>query len=86
MPRNPRDYKAEQKYDGQPFVKKKRAMRNKARREMERANGVKDIPRSVDVDHIVPLSKGGSTGKSNLRLRQSHDNRAYKRNKKGGIA
>lgn len=81
MPRNPRDYKAEQKYDGQPFVKKKRAARNKARAAMEKANGSKDIPSNVDVDHRVPLSKGGGTARSNLRLRSAHANRSYPRDK-----
>jgi hypothetical protein len=32
-----------------------------------------------DVDHKVPLSKGGSTSKSNLRVKSVHANRSYKR-------
>jgi hypothetical protein len=34
-----------------------------------------------DVDHKRPLSKGGSTGKGNLRVTSVHTNRAYKRQK-----
>lgn len=86
MPRNPRDYKAEYKQsDGTPARKKARAERNKARRMMEKANGAKDIPSNVDVDHRIPLSKGGKTVRGNLRLQSAHDNRSYKRTKKGAI-
>jgi 5-methylcytosine-specific restriction endonuclease McrA len=34
-----------------------------------------------DVDHKVPLSKGGSTNKSNLKVTSVHANRSYKRQK-----
>jgi hypothetical protein len=87
MPRNPRDYKAEYKQsDGTPARKKARAARNKARRMMEKANGKATIPSNVDVDHVTPISKGGTTTKSNLRLRKAGDNRSYHRTSKGAIA
>jgi len=87
MPRNPRDYRAEYvAYDGTPKVKKARAARNKARRMMEKANGSKDIPKGMDVDHVKPISKGGKSVASNLRLRKAKDNRSYKRTKHGAIA
>lgn len=87
MPRNPRDYKAEyEQSDGTPARKKARAARNKARRMMEKANGSKNIPKGVDVDHIRPISKGGKSVASNLRLKKAKANRSYKRTKNGAIA
>lgn len=87
MPRKVRDYKAEyEQSDGTPERKKARAARNKARRMMEKANGSKNIPAGMDVDHKVPLSKGGTTTASNLRLRSAKKNRSYKRTKSGAIA
>ncbi len=85
MPRKVRDYKAEYANDS-PERRKQRAMRNKARRIMERENGSADIPAKTDVDHIEPLSKGGATGRANLRLRSAHANRSYRRTKSGAIA
>lgn len=34
-----------------------------------------------DVDHRVPLSKGGTDKRSNLRVRSAHDNRSFPRRK-----
>ena len=33
-----------------------------------------------DIDHKVPLSKGGSAGKSNLQLKSASANRSFSRN------
>jgi hypothetical protein len=41
---------------------------------------------SKDVDHRVPLDKGGSNDPSNLRIRSVHANRSYRRTKTGGVA
>lgn len=38
-----------------------------------------------DVDHRVPLVKGGSTDRSNLRVESAHDNRSYQRTKNAGL-
>lgn len=38
-----------------------------------------------DVDHRVPVSKGGSNSLSNARVESEHDNRSYPRNSKGGM-
>lgn len=66
-----RDYKKEyREYHGKPEQIKKRDMRNKARREMGLAVG---DPR--EVDHKVPLSKGGSNSKRNLRIVSRTTNR-----------
>jgi 5-methylcytosine-specific restriction endonuclease McrA len=80
MPRNPRRYDLEYKaYDGTPEVKKKRAERNKARRDYEAKNG--DLPSNVDVDHKKPLAKGGKTTMSNLRAVPASKNRSFARTK-----
>jgi len=76
----PRPYKREyEMYDGTPAVKKKRAARNKARRELER-EGLVHKGDGKDVDHSKPLSKGGSTTRSNLRVKSASNNRSFKRN------
>jgi hypothetical protein len=76
----PRPYKREyENYDGTEAVKKKRAQRNKARRIMERAGAVRKGD-GKDVDHKTPLSKGGRTTRSNLRVKSAADNRSYPRN------
>jgi len=74
-----RDYKKEQAYDGSPAVKKKRAQRNKARRMLER-EGLVHKGDGKDVDHKKPVSKGGSTVRSNLRVKSASANRSFARN------
>ena len=71
-------------YDGTEAVKKKRAQRNKARRMLER-EGVVHKGDGMDVDHKKPLSKGGTTTRSNLRAEPASKNRSYKRTSKGAI-
>lgn len=59
-----RDYKKEYNtYHAKPEQKKRRALRNSARREMGLKKG---DPR--EVDHKKPLSKGGSNSKANLKI------------------
>lgn len=66
-----RDYKKEYRdYHGKPEHIKERSERNKARREMGLKKG---DPR--EVDHIKPLSKGGSNKKDNLRVVSRETNR-----------
>lgn len=80
-----RDYKAEYKnYDGTPAVKKKRAQRNKARRMLER-EGVVHKGDGKDVDHKKPLSKGGTTARSNLQAKPASANRSFKRKSDGSM-
>jgi hypothetical protein len=80
-----RDYKAEYaNYDGTEMVKKKRAARNKARRMLER-EGLVHKGDGKDVDHKKPLSKGGTTVRSNLRVKDDNANRSYKRTSKGAM-
>ena len=71
-------------YDGTEAVKKKRAQRNKARRMLER-EGVVHKGDGKDVDHKKPLSKGGTTTRSNLKAVPASANRSYKRTSKGAI-
>lgn len=57
----------------------KASARKQARRVMERKHG-KQALKGKDVDHIVPLSKGGTNAPSNLRLVKTAKNRS--RNKR----
>lgn len=84
MPRNPRDYGKERKYDAKPEVKANRAARNRARRAYENANG--DLPSDVDVDHKRALAKGGAkTELRNLRAKPASKNRSFARTKTAGM-
>lgn len=75
----PRPYDKEyEQYHSKPAEKKKRATRNAARAVMEKEGRVHKGD-GKDVDHKVPLSKGGSTAKSNLRVKNASANRSYKR-------
>lgn len=80
-----RDYKKEvEKYTSKPAVKKKRAEQNAARREMEKA-GLVHKGDGKDVDHKTPLSRGGSTDRSNLRVVPASSNRSFSRNSDGSL-
>lgn len=80
-----RDYKQEyENYDGTEAVKKRRAQRNKARRMLER-EGVVHKGDGKDVHHKKPLSKGGTTTRSNIKAVDAEKNRSYKRTSKGAI-
>ena len=74
----------QRKYNSSPEQKKRRAQRNAARREMEREGKVHKGD-GKDVDHKVPLSKGGSTSTSNLRVVDSPLNRSFSRNSDGSL-
>jgi hypothetical protein len=67
-----------------PQRKKFRAKRNAARRELM-AEGIVRKGDGKDVDHKVPLSKGGGVSRSNLRAQSAHANRSYKRTSSGAI-
>lgn len=68
-------------YNARPEEVKKRAQRNAARREYEKANG--DLPASTDVDHKRMLKDGGSNAKGNLRATSQKANRGWRKGKKG---
>lgn len=66
-----RDYKKEyREYHGKPEQIHNRSLRNQARRELGLSKGD-----SREVDHIKPLSKGGSNARSNLRAVSRATNR-----------
>lgn len=79
-----RNYKLEyERYQGKPEQIKNRSNRNTARREYEKAHG--DVPSSQDIDHTVPLSKGGGNNGGNLRAVSRGENRSFARNRNGGL-
>jgi len=67
--------KQQRSYDASPEVKRKRAARNKARREAEKDGRVSKGD-GKDIDHVQPLRSGGSTAKSNTRVRSRSANRS----------
>jgi 5-methylcytosine-specific restriction endonuclease McrA len=70
-----RDYKKEyREYHGKPEQIKRRDMRNAARRKMEKEGRVRKGD-GKEVDHKVPLSKGGSNSRRNLRIVSRTTNR-----------
>ncbi len=76
-----REYKVSQSSDDE---KKRRAMRNAARREMEDEGKVKKGD-GKDIDHKKALIKCGSNNKSNLRVASKSANRSFARTKKAGM-
>lgn len=85
MTNGKRDYKKEvAKYTSRPEVIRKRVEQNKARRMMEKAGKVHKGD-GKDVDHKTPLSKGGTTTPSNLRVVSKSSNRSFSRNKNGSL-
>ena len=84
MATKPRNYRREyQLYHGKPEQIKRRNERERARREYEKAHG--DLPSDVDVDHIKPMSKGGSSSLSNLRAVPKSENRSFSRTKTNAV-
>lgn len=78
MPSKNRNYKKEyENYQGRPEQIKNRSERNKARRKMEKVVGKSKL-RGKDVDHKVPLSRGGSNDMKNLQITSVRYNRSKK--------
>lgn len=86
MPDSKRDYKAE--YAGQVRRGESggsdsgKAKRMRARRKALKLGMVK---KGQDLDHIKPISKGGSNSTSNLRATSPSANRSFPRNKDGSM-
>ena len=76
--KNPADRPSYAKYEQKPEIIKKRTARNKARA-MLMKEGIVKKGDGKDVDHKQPLSKGGATNRSNLRVKSATDNRSFKR-------
>jgi 5-methylcytosine-specific restriction endonuclease McrA len=74
----PRPYDKEYaQYQGTEEQKKNRAKRNAARRQKMKS-GVAKKGDGMDVDHIIPLSKGGTNKTNNLRMAKASSNRSKK--------
>ena len=87
MPSSPnyvRNYKQEDKYKERPTQVKAREERNKVRLAALRSGIVRKGDKK-QVDHIHPLSKGGTNSKGNLRVISSHLNESFPRNSKGAM-
>ena len=76
LPNGKRDYKCEyRKYGGASKKgKKDRAARNKARKQAEKMGLVKKGD-GMELDHIMPLSLGGSNDQTNWQIMSRTDNR-----------
>lgn len=80
-----RDYKREyEKYQGRPDQIHKRAERVEARRSAEKS-GMAHKGDGKDLDHIKPLSTGGSNKPSNWRMVSKSSNRSFSRNADGSL-
>jgi hypothetical protein len=75
--KSPRPYKKEWEQQKARDEKPARAARERARYAMDKA-GVKR--QGKDIDHVVPLSKGGTNEPSNLKLKSPSANRSFSRN------
>jgi len=74
-----RKYAQAAKYEDTPEQVKNREARNKARAQLTRTGKVAKGD-GKDIDHIKPLSKGGSDSPSNLRIKPKSKNRSFSRN------
>ena len=84
MAAKPRNYALEYKnYQGTPKQLAAQSERHKARRLYEKTHGV--LPDTTDVDHTVPLSKGGKSTVGNLRAATESANRSFSRTKTGAL-
>ena len=80
-----RDYKTEYaKYHSKPEQRANRSERTVARNQAN-ADGRTSKGDGKDLDHRVPLSKGGTSNKSNLRVVSKSANRSFSRNKDGSM-
>lgn len=72
-----RPYKKEWQQQQERNEKPARATRERARYELDK----KGVDRTgKDIDHIKPVSKGGTNSKKNIRLVSPSSNRSFKRN------
>jgi 5-methylcytosine-specific restriction endonuclease McrA len=83
MPTKPenRNYKAEAKKES-PARQQARRDRKNARYAYEKAHG--NLPTDVQVDHIRPISEGGTNAKKNIRAIPKAKNESFNRAGPGG--
>lgn len=80
-----RDYKRENElYNSKPEQRKNRSERTVSRNQAI-AEGRVARGDGKDLDHIKPLSKGGSNSKSNTRVTSESSNRSFSRNADGSL-
>lgn len=85
MKNGKRDYRAEyDKYQGRKEIIRRRVLRNKARKILEKMGRVSKGD-GKDVDHKRPLDKGGGNSIRNLRVRSRGANRSFARDSRGGV-
>ena len=85
MKNGKRDYKREnEKYNSRPEQRAARSERTVARNQAN-ADGRTSKGDGLDLDHVKPLSKGGSSSRSNLRAVSASSNRSFSRNKDGSL-
>jgi hypothetical protein len=82
----PRPYKKEYQQQKARGEQETRNARERARYAVDKTgadknhNGKADRREGKDIDHVVPLSKGGTNSKSNLKIKSASSNRSYSRN------
>jgi len=78
----PRPYKKEYQQQKARGEGPARAARARARYEFDNPgkDGKVIKRKGKDIEHVKPLSKGGDSSLSNLRLESPHDNRSFYRN------
>lgn len=85
MKNGKRDYVRENKlFNSKPSERKKRSERSVARVKANKA-GITHKGDGKDLDHKRPLSKGGSSTRSNLRVVSASSNRSFARNADGSL-
>lgn len=77
--------KAAQEYESRPDVMERKRKRSKARYYAEK-DGKVHKGDGMDIDHITPLSHGGSNAKSNQRVVPQGENRSYDRTPSHAVA
>lgn len=83
MPKSsPQKLRYQAEYQKQPREVEKRVDRNRARRHAI-ADGRAHVGDGKDVDHRVPLRKGGSDADSNTRVQSRSKNRGWRAGKTG---
>lgn len=75
--------KFDTKYEESPKQIKNREARNKARYDAVVAGKVKKGDKTKDVDHTIPLARGGSTDVKNTKVVSVKKNRGWRKDKKG---
>ena len=80
-----RDYRREyEKYASKPAAIHARSERTTLRRKANKL-GITHKGDGKDLDHVKPLSKGGSNTLSNTRVVSKHQNRSFSRNRDGSL-